>query len=397
MPNYCIVSEFNPLHRGHVYLFDEARRQGADVITCVMSGNSTQRGELAVTDKYLRARAAVECGADLVLELPFPWCSASADYFASAAVYIAQYFGDTLFFGSECGDTAFLTEAASYCETEEFSNEYGKLKKNGGGAAGAFLDCLSAKGFKNISSNDILGIAYIRAVTRLNAKLKPHTVRRMGAAYNDEQSYDGMFSSAKAIRTLVAKRDISSLNRLLPEPMARILIEEINAGRITEPAALDAFVLAYFRLLKPSDFENTAEAQGGVANRLIYAANEGTSFADMLSKAQTKRYTDARLRRAVLFGITRTKTEELKALPTYTALLAANERGRALLAQNKRNGGITVITKPASAPRGTAQFELNVRLEALYGTARRQKLSASAFLKKSAYVSGVSKEDFTEK
>ena len=73
-------------------------------MTCIMSGNSTQRGELAITDKYLRAEAAIKCGADLVLELPFPWCSASAEYFALAAVSIAGAIGDSLLFGSECGD-----------------------------------------------------------------------------------------------------------------------------------------------------------------------------------------------------------------------------------------------------------------------------------------------------
>lgn len=397
MSNYCIVSEFNPLHRGHVHLLDEARKQGAAVITCIMSGNSTQRGELAVTDKYLRAKAAVECGADLVLELPFPWCSASADYFAGAAVYIAQYFGDTLFFGSECGDAAFLAKAAKYCETESFSNEYERLKKDGRGAAGAYLDCLSAGGFKNISSNDILGIAYIRAIIRLNAELKPRTVLRTGAAYNDEQSYDGMFPSAKAVRALIAKGDTSQLYRLLPEPMANILIEEIEAGRITESAELDAFVLAYFRLSEPYDFEKTAETHGGVANRLICAANAGCSLSDMMSRAQTKRYTDARLRRAMLFCITKTKTEDLKALPTYTTLLAANEKGRALLAQNKRSGGINVVTRPSSAPENTTQFVLNGRLEALYGTARRQKQSASAFLQKTAYIASNNKNGNSEK
>ncbi|MBO7310082.1 MAG: nucleotidyltransferase family protein [Clostridia bacterium] len=86
MSNYCIISEFNPFHNWHLNLIKKARELGADTITCIMSGNSTQRGELAITDKYLRARVALELGADLVLELPFPWCSSSAEYFANAFV-----------------------------------------------------------------------------------------------------------------------------------------------------------------------------------------------------------------------------------------------------------------------------------------------------------------------
>ena len=88
MSIFGIVSEFNPFHLGHEYLISCAKEMGADAVVCVMSGNATQRGELSIVDKYLRAEAAVCGGADLVLELPFPWSSASAEGFASAAIHI---------------------------------------------------------------------------------------------------------------------------------------------------------------------------------------------------------------------------------------------------------------------------------------------------------------------
>ena len=94
MSDFCIISEFNPLHNGHAYIIGKARELGAESVTCVMSGNSTQRGELSVVNKYLRAEAAVRCGADLVVELPYPWCSSGAEYFGRAAVSIARQFGD---------------------------------------------------------------------------------------------------------------------------------------------------------------------------------------------------------------------------------------------------------------------------------------------------------------
>ena len=90
MADFCIISEFNPMHNGHKYIVEKARELGADSVSVVMSGNATQRGELAVTDKYLRGRAAVMSGVDLALELPYPWCASSADYFAMAGVYIAE-------------------------------------------------------------------------------------------------------------------------------------------------------------------------------------------------------------------------------------------------------------------------------------------------------------------
>ena len=112
MKNIGIVCEFNPLHNGHERLLRYARELGAQRVVCVMSGNATQRGELAVLDKYTRAKAAIASGADLVIELPYPWSSASAEYFARAAIAVLSGFCDTLLFGSECGDIELLKNAA---------------------------------------------------------------------------------------------------------------------------------------------------------------------------------------------------------------------------------------------------------------------------------------------
>ncbi len=386
MPNFCIISEFNPLHNGHKYLISKARELGAETITCIMSGNSTQRGELAITDKYLRARAAIEVGADLVLELPFPWCSSSAEYFANAAIYIAQYFGDTLFFGSECGDITELLKSADYCETQKFYIEYENLLKNGNGAAFSYVECLKNNGFKEFLSNDILGISYIRAINRFGASMRPLTVKREGSNYNDISTQSGIFPSATAMRCMIEKGNIEGLSGFMPVEMQHIIDIEQKCGRITEISETDSAVLTYFRLTDAELFGGVAETQGGVANRLINASRKSVTVKEMLENAKTKRYTDAKLRRAMLFCITHTKQEIMKKLPEYTTLLAANERGRALLAKNRHDDGISVITKPADAKRDTEQFILTERLDAFYTVARKNKLPADFFFQKTAYV-----------
>ena len=76
-----IICEYNPFHNGHAYLLDEARKQsGCDAVVCVMSGDFTQRGEMAVLDKYTRAKHAVLAGADAVIELPVPFACAPASF-----------------------------------------------------------------------------------------------------------------------------------------------------------------------------------------------------------------------------------------------------------------------------------------------------------------------------
>ena len=385
MSNFCIVCEFNPLHNGHKYLIDKARALGADNVVCVMSGNSTQRGELAITDKYLRAQAAIKSGADLVLELPFPWSASSAEFFATAAIYIASGFCDKIIFGSECGDIALLQKAAQVCESAEFHSEYLCRTANGEGSASAFIKCLADYNVKELSSNDLLGVAYIRAVKRLSLDMGCITVARKGAAYNSFSIVEGKNQSATAIRSMISADKAQEVSCYMPEAMAEILYEEQRQGRITDMSEADGAVLGFFRLSDVKSFDKIADADGGIANRLVWAANESVTAKQMIEKVKTKRYTDAKLRRAMLFCITGTELCDIQALPEYTTLLAANEKGRALIAENRRNVKIKVVTKPADAPQ-TRQTELSRKLDAFYGLARKNKLTSDYYIKKSAYI-----------
>ena len=123
-PVVGVICELNPLHNGHVYLLSEAKRLAGDegLVICVMSGKSTQRGECAIASPFARGRMALCGGADLVLELPFPWSSGSAETFANAGVHILAGLGvDHLIFGSECGDMALLSLGAELTEDPSFS------------------------------------------------------------------------------------------------------------------------------------------------------------------------------------------------------------------------------------------------------------------------------------
>ena len=66
-----IIAEYNPFHNGHAYQIAKIKEEtDSDYVIVAMSGDFVQRGEPAITDKYERARMALSCGADLVLELP---------------------------------------------------------------------------------------------------------------------------------------------------------------------------------------------------------------------------------------------------------------------------------------------------------------------------------------
>ena len=125
MKTVGIICEYNPLHLGHEKQFRRIRDLlGQDTaIVCLMSGNFVQRGAPAIIDKSLRAKAAIVSGADLVLELPFPYALSSAEGFAAGGVKILAPFCDYLCFGSETGSTDSLMECARALLSEDFRQE----------------------------------------------------------------------------------------------------------------------------------------------------------------------------------------------------------------------------------------------------------------------------------
>ena len=386
MSVFGIVCEFNPIHRGHQFLMETARRLGAEAVVCVMSGNATQRGELAVANAYLRAEAAVRAGADLVLELPFPWCASSAEGFARGGIAVLRHFADTVLFGSECGDLATLTHAATVASTPAFREAYQAALANGDGAARAYGACLTQHGVPPLASNDLLGVAYLRAARELNAALTFQTIPRTGAAYTDDTLPTDTYPSALAIRRLWSEGRFEETVHALPPQCVELFRQAMARGEITSERELDAVWLSYFRLHEGDDFRHCVGAEGGLAHRICAAARQARSAEELLDAVKTKRYTDAHLRRTMLHCLAHTPPEAEKTLPAYTTLLAANEIGRALLAKARRESELPVVTKPADAPRDTVQYRATERVDHVFSLATPTKHSASLMLTQAPYV-----------
>ena len=131
----AVIAEFNPFHSGHAFLLKKCRETGAECVLVIMSGNFVQRGAPAVFDRYLRAEAALKCGADVVVELPLPYAMATAERFAYGAVSLLKGLGmggeDFLVFGSETGALEPLQNAVSVCGQAEQSSLFRKLLEKG--------------------------------------------------------------------------------------------------------------------------------------------------------------------------------------------------------------------------------------------------------------------------
>ena len=387
-----VICEFNPFHSGHAYLLSRMREQvGEDgCVVCFMSGRFVQRGEAAVADPYLRARMALEGGADLVLELPFPWSAGSAEHFAAAGVSLAARMGvDTLTFGSECGDGDLLARTAEAVDHPEFGATYAALCRRGMGTAAAYSEALRKvaagtgaplpEGFP--TSNDLLGIAYLRALGRLAASGRSvpeaAVVTRLGAGYREDLLTEGAYPSATALRVLLqeAACDPTALEAILagtmPDGALEILLDGVRAGEMPlEGGRLNRFYHALYRLMSPAEAEGFAEWGGGLGGHVCRHAREASTPEGFYREIRTKQYPDARLRRAMLFGATGITAEDLRSAPAYTTLLAASRRGCAFLKAWQRANrdpadGFTVVTKPADAPAGR-QRDMGELADALF-------------------------------
>ena len=381
MARFAIICEYNPLHRGHAYALQRARELGADEVVCILSGNYVQRGEPAVAHKYTRAEAALAAGADLVVELPFPQALASAEFFACAGVSAADALAsDVLFFGSESANIDLLKAGAEALCTARFKEEYARLIKTNMGTAAAFAKALEQCSLPALPtlSNDLLGLAYCKAILAGGYEIEPVCIARTGAAYNQSALGEG-FPSATALRKIGHEQGYGEMIGHLPEACAHIFAKAYQNGEMLgDGTAFDAAVLGILRTMPSEQIESAALCGGGLGQRIAQAAFDATSLTQLYSLCAHKSLPDAHVRRAVLYATLGMTQQDLRRTPAYLSVLGANARGRAILSELRRTCPVPLVTKPADAP-ACRQRELSERADALYTLAMQKVQSAGFF------------------
>ena len=368
-----IVAEYNPFHNGHQYQLERIRRLGASHIAVVMSGNYTQRGEPALLDKWSRAKAAVLCGADLVAELPTPYATAPAADFAFSSVYLLSQLGiDTLCFGSECGDIELLSRAAAACQAAEENPTIKALLKSGFSYPRAREALVADSGNPELvpiirQPNNMLGIEYLRAIWTVNPTIRPLTIRRIGAEHDSPLAHSH-FASASFLRQMIRTQGLPRASGLLPEAVREILDEEVTAGRaVLSDEPYSRLLLSTLRRAGPEDLRTLRGITEGLEHRILHAAQDANSAKTLLEAISTKRYSNARLRRALLtclLGIKQTGKR-----PQYVRILAFNSRGMDLLGRVRKSAEIPITPKFAQLAKSgfsDALFELHAT--GLYAT-----------------------------
>ena len=365
----AVICEYNPFHLGHAYHLRAAREaSGADYVLCLMSGALTQRGAFARHDKWLRARAALENGADVVLELPARFACSPAPDFAGGGVALLAALGVVthLSFGCEPSALPMLSAAASLFKSEspDFSAAlqrsladglpYPRARALAEQLAGIPADLLA-------QPNAVLALEYLQA---LPETLVPVPVARRGSGYHDASL--SALSSATAVRAALARGGLTAALAAVPSPEALRAAEE--SGFVHEEEALTQALLYRLRTASPAELAALYGMDEGLENRFIAAAQTCSTREALLDCIKTRRYTRARLSRLcayALLNLTRDFAQTHRA-PDYARVLGFRKSAAPLLKTINQRSSIPLITKAANFDRSNPLFALDVLAQDLW-------------------------------
>lgn len=298
-----IITEYDPFHNGHAAQLAAARRAGAACIAVCMSSGAVQRGGVPILPDAVRARAALEAGADLVVALPAPYACATAERFAAAGVSLLAALGcDTLVFGAETPDAALLQQAAALLQREELQPLLRQKLSAGmtyaAARAEAAEELVPGMGALLRTPNNILGIEYCKAILNQKVALQPMPLPRWGAAHGGAAGeHDGTpMASASYLR----QHTLEEWAPFVPQTAMELYRKAAAEGQLLDAQKFETAVLALLRAAPPERFARARGVSEGLENRLAAAVREADSLEDLYTRLKTKRYPHARLRRLVL-------------------------------------------------------------------------------------------------
>lgn len=353
-----LVVEYNPLHNGHLYHIQSARKvSNTNCIIAIMSGSFLQRGEPAIIDKFHRTKSALAAGVDIVLELPYAFSVQNSDSFAYGAIKSLYEIGvDSICFGSESGDiTHFITSYDMFKEKKPLYEQILIKKLN----EGISFPRASEYAFEKIGlttklnlakPNNILGFSYVKTILSENMDIQPLTIKRVESDFHDDY-IKGSIASATSLRNQIHShgRITEDTSKAMPNSSIAQLNNYKNKAGVWHRWEAYFPLLQYRVLTMPADdLSMIHDVDEGLENRIIATAKRATSFNNWMKLLKTKRYTWTRLQRVFTHILTNTTKHEIELatqdeLP-YLRMLGFSKRGQAYLNQVKKDLNVPLIT-----------------------------------------------------
>ena len=351
MKSIGIIAEYNPFHNGHFYHLSKVKELYPEhTIILVMSGNFTQRGDVSIIDKWKKTEIAKKAGIDLIIELPFPFATQSADYFSYGAITILEHLHvEKVVFGSESNNISDLeTIVDTQLNNEDFDKLvkiYSKFGHNYPTSLSLALKDLTGKSIT--TPNDLLGISYIKAIKTNNYKIIPETIKRT-SNYHDNSLIE--HSSATAIRNaLKEKKDITDYIPSITKPY-------LDNLHFIE----DYFPLLKYKIITEKDLSIYQTVDEGFDNSLKKHILECSTYKELIDKLKSKRYTHNKITRMllhILCGFTKEQAKQFNNI-TYLRILGFSKKGQTYLNKIKKEVSIPIISKINKEKDPMLEFEL---------------------------------------
>ena len=357
-----IIAEYNPFHNGHEYHIQRTKEEtGADFIVVAMSGNFVQRGAPALIDKYARTKAALNAGADLVLQIPPMYSLSSAEFFADGAIsmFINSGIVQYLSFGSEAGKLDDLQKTARILAEEppKFKKSLQKHLKSGiaypGARARALIDCCpemtNLTGFMS-SPNNILGIEYLKSLIKADSRIKPITIKRMGSGYNDPYSPGQAGLSAKAIREAVSYgHNIDGLSEYMTKGSFKSLKDAVSKNLTVDENDFSQMLIYKLIEEREQGYTKYLDVSEDLSDRIVKNLDKYTGFVDFCNLLKTKDKTYTRISRALFHILLGIKEETLQATEytgtcQYIRILGFKKSAETLVSEMKSSASVPIIT-----------------------------------------------------
>ncbi len=357
-----IICEYNPFHNGHAYQIRRLKEQYPEAaVLCIMSGAFVQRGEPALLSPEDRARMALSSGADLVVELPFPYSMAPAELFARGGVSLLSDLGaEGICFGGETASLSALSLAAQALSDDAFQTELRAAARSPLHARTGYpllRDRLLSRQYGEETAallrtpNNTLAVEYLRANRGLATPLTPILIPRIGVDHDAAEADDATkIASASAIRGWIRDMQTEKAAACMPREAYAILTDAIAGGRVAvDLSRADGHLLWFYRTHTQEALTAFVGMSGGVSGRLCGAASAAAGIADLLSAAATKKYTHAALRRAMWSGFLGVRDTDMGAPPSFCRLLGATDVGTAHLRATAKTRRVPLLLRPADA------------------------------------------------
>lgn len=355
-----IIAEYNPFHNGHLYHLEKSKKlTGCDYTIAIMSGNFTQRGSTSIIDKWEKTKMALSNGIDLVIELPTLYSISSGENFADGAIKILNSLNivDYLSFGTEVQDINILNKIAEilYKEPNEYKSILAAELKKGISFPKARENALfvysgNSEEYLNILScpNNILGIEYLKALKKYESSIKPICIPRFESEHNS-YSFSSNIASSTAIRNFVKNKNFDTIKNLIPIDTYNILMNNLKNGYIVPDLSIfEKEIIYVLRKLSIDEIANLPDVSEGLEFNIKNAANSCNTLYELISLIKSKRYTQTRIQRILLYallGVTKNDMRIAKNTVPYVRVLGFTSNGKNIISEiSKKNTNLKIIT-----------------------------------------------------